>query len=113
MKTGRRIVWMTAAVALAACGEHNHNAIDTPTLMRVVKQAGFEHLQVLSNKAALAQLARWLRRPALANNAIDEDTILSRGYPNPLLMPLTAVRFPSTRTADKRVKNDHRFSKAL
>ncbi|MDT5355692.1 MAG: hypothetical protein QOJ56_4224 [Mycobacterium sp.] len=80
--------------------------IDTPTLVRVLKDAGFRNVALISNKKSLAKLARQLHRPELARNPLDEDAILTRGYGNPLTMPLTAVRYGSTQAALKRAQSD-------
>src|SRR5436190_1214481 len=37
---------------------------------------------------------------------LDSETILVRGYSNPLTMPLTAVRLPSAKIAARRIQND-------
>ncbi len=90
---------------LAACGG-SAKTIETPALIRVLRDAGFRNLTVISNKAQLEKLARSLRRPELARDPLDSDTIVMRGYSSLLTMPLTAVRLPSTKAASRRVEND-------
>src|SRR4051812_40847487 len=92
------------ACALSDCGG-GAKTIDTPTLVRVLR-AGFRNLYVISDKAQLQKLARRIPRPELAHDPLDSETILVRGYSNPLTMPLTAVRLPSAKIAARRIQND-------
>jgi hypothetical protein len=101
----RVLVLGLVAFALSGCGG-GAKTIDTPTLVRVLRGAGFRNLYVISNKAQLQKLARRLHRPELARDPLDSDTIIVRGYSNPLTMPLTAVRLPSAKTAARRIQND-------
>jgi hypothetical protein len=96
---------LLVTLALSACGSGT-KTIDTATLVRVLKDAGFRNTVLVSNKANLNKLAREFHRPDLAKNPLDEDGILTRGYDNPLAMPLTAVRFPSIEAAARRVQSD-------
>jgi len=101
----RALVVGLVACALSDCGG-GAKTIDTPTLVRVLRGAGFRNLYVISDKAQLQKLARRIPRPELARDPLDSETILVRGYSNPLTMPLTAVRLPSAKIAARRIQND-------
>ena len=95
------------ALLCGGCGS-TVQRLDTHAVLSALREAGFVHLKVLSNRKAFEQLAREVHaRSGATAQPLDLDTIMTRSAAGqPLLSPLLAIRYPSQADAEQGFKNN-------